>query len=49
MLRLNLCMSKIRGQCYDGASVMTGVKSGVVAKLNAADLELCSLTAMGMH
>ncbi len=37
MLRLNLCMSKIRGQCYDGASVMTGVKSGVVAKLNAAE------------
>jgi len=37
MLRLNLCMSKIRGQCYDGASVMTGVKSGVVARLNAAE------------
>ena len=25
LLRLNLCMSKIRGQCYDGASVITGV------------------------
>ena len=25
------------GQCYDGASVMTGVKSGVVARLNAAE------------
>ena len=26
LLRLNRCVSKIRGQPYDGASVMTGVK-----------------------
>ena len=25
LLRLNLCMSKIHGQCDDGASVITGV------------------------
>ncbi len=37
LLRLNLCMSKVRGQCYDGASVMTGVKSGVVARVKAAE------------
>ncbi len=36
LLRLNLCMSKIRGQCYNGASVMTGVKSGVVARVRGA-------------
>ena len=41
-------MSKIRGQCYDGTSVMTGVKSSVVARVKAAEPELCSLTAMDM-
>ena len=33
MLRLNLAVSKVRGQCYDGASAMTGAKSGVVARM----------------
>ena len=31
LLRLNLSLANIRGQCYDGASVMTGHKN-VVAK-----------------
>ena len=30
LLRCNLSISMCRGQCYDGASVMTGVKSGVL-------------------
>ena len=30
-------MSKIRGQCYDGSSVMTGLNSGVVARVKAAE------------
>ena len=29
LLRCNLSISMCRGECYDGASVMTGVKSGV--------------------
>ena len=29
LLRLNLPLSMCRGQCYDGAAVMAGVKSGV--------------------
>ena len=31
--RFNLPLSKVRGQCYDGASTMPGYKSGVAAKL----------------
>ena len=37
LLRMNLCISKICGQCYGGASVMIGVKSGVVARVNAGE------------
>ena len=33
LLRFNLPLSKVRGQCYDGASTMSGYKSGVAAKL----------------
>ncbi len=33
LIRLNLAMSKCRGQCYDGASTMKGEKSGVATQL----------------
>ncbi len=36
-LRMNLSVSKVRGQCYDGAATTSGVKSGVVAHLCAAE------------
>ena len=29
MLKLNLSMSKLRGQSYDGCSTMSGTRSGV--------------------
>ena len=29
LLRMNLSLKNCRGQCYDGASNMTGVKKGV--------------------
>ena len=29
LLRLNIPMSKVRGQCYDGASNMSGIRQGV--------------------
>ena len=32
-LRLNLSITKVRGQCYDGASAMSGTKSGVAKKV----------------
>ncbi len=37
LMRLNLSLAKIRGQCYDGASAMSGSKSGVAKRIQ--DLE----------
>ena len=37
LLRLNLAVSKVRGQCYDGASAMSGAKSGVAARMQAVE------------
>ena len=33
MLRLNLSMSKLRGQCYDGCSTMSGTRSGIAKSI----------------
>ena len=33
LLRLNLPISNCRGQCYDGAAVMRGVRSGVATQI----------------
>ena len=33
VLRLNISITKLRGQCYDGASSMAGYKRGVAAQL----------------
>ena len=50
LLRLNLSISKVHGHCYDGASAMSGCKSGVVTRLCAAESRaVFTLTAMGMH
>ena len=32
-LRLNLSFNKLRGQCYDGATAMSGAKSGVAKRI----------------
>ena len=37
MVQMNLPISKLRGQCYDGASVMSGIRSGVAKQI--ADIE----------
>ena len=37
LLRLNLALSRVRGQCYDGAATMSGAKSGVATRLRAAE------------
>ena len=36
-LCLNLTISKVCGQCYNGASAMSGAKSGIVARMQAAE------------
>ena len=33
----NLNVHQLRGQCYDGASVMSGVKNGVVAQIQTME------------
>lgn len=33
MIRLNIPMSKLRGQCYDGCSTMSGLRSGVAKRV----------------
>ena len=33
MTRLNQSMSKLRGQCYDGCSTMSGARSGVAKRI----------------
>ncbi len=33
LIRLNVSMSKLRGQCYDGCSTMSGSKSGVAKRV----------------
>ena len=37
LIRMNLSTSRLRGQCYDGASAMSGTKSGVAKRI--CDLE----------
>ena len=37
LLRINLKIENARGQCYDGASVMAGTKSGVVTRLKISN------------
>ena len=33
LVRLNLLLSKVRGQCYDGASNASGIKNGVATQI----------------
>ena len=35
--RMNLCFGKLRGQCYDGASAMSGSKSGVAKRISEVE------------
>ena len=35
MIRLNIPLSNCRGQCYDGASNMTGIKRGVATQIQS--------------
>ena len=33
LLRVNISITKLRGQCYDGASAMAGIRSGVATQI----------------
>ena len=47
LLICNLNVNQLRGQCYDGASVMSGLQNGVAAQVQK--LEPYILIAMGTH
>lgn len=37
LLEMNLSVSKVRGQCYDGVATVAGAKSGVAVRLSTAE------------
>ena len=49
LLRLNMCITKARGQCYDSAAVISGYRSGVVKKIMDDERKAIYIpTAMGI-
>ena len=48
LLRFNLVIPNIRGQCYDDAPVMAGYKSGVATRLLQEQPKPCIVTAIDM-
>ena len=49
LLRLGIMITKLRGQCYDGASTMAGARNGVAVKIQQLKPKAVSLIVMGMH
>ncbi|KAI6655415.1 Zinc finger MYM-type protein 1-like [Oopsacas minuta] len=49
LLRLNLSINNCRGQCYDGASNMSGIRSGVATKVSSLEPRVSIPIVMGMH
>ena len=47
LLRLNLNVTDARGQCYDGAGAMMGVKSGVSTKFKEVNSKMLSIHCFG--
>ena len=49
LIRLNLPISDCRGQCYDGASNMSGCKNGVATQIIADESGQSLSIVMHMH
>ena len=47
LLRLNLNVTDARGQCYDGAGAMMGVKSGVSTRFKEVNSKMLSIHCFG--
>ena len=43
MIRLNLSMEKLCGQCYDGCSTMSGARTAVAKRISDEEPPLCLL------
>ena len=48
ILKLNLCITKARRQCYDGAAAMSGCRSEVAKRIWMMNRKLYIPTAMGI-
>lgn len=49
LLRLNLSLANCRGQYYNGAASMAGIRTGVATQISEYEQRPFSLTVMGMH
>ena len=49
LTRLNLSLSKVCGQCYNGASSMSGSRSGVAKRITDLEPGLFSPTVTAIH
>ena len=47
LMRLNLSLTRVRGQCYDGASTMSGAKSGVAKRIQELESRAVYLHCYG--
>jgi len=47
LVRMNLALSKCRGQCYDGASAMSGARSVVAKQFNEDENQAVFLHCYG--
>ena len=47
LIRLNLSLTRVRGQCYDGASTMSGAKSGVATRIQELESRAVYLHCYG--
>lgn len=43
LIRMNLNINKVRGQCYDGASTMKGHRSGVSTQISRIEYILIAM------
>ena len=50
LVRMDISLSKCRGQCYDGASNMSGAKKSVPANITSKEaMAVYTHTVMEMH
>ena len=40
LIRMNLSIHKVRGQCYDGCSTMSGAKTGVATQMKKSETRI---------
>ena len=49
LVRMNLTLTRCRGQCYDDATTMMGTRSRVAKQLSDEENQACFFIATAMH